>query len=247
MGLTFFIKLVFETLKPYKYRGLSQRSLAKTISFFLILSLLYVAAMGIVNAPAYYKNFKDTGTNMSGFDKFEVDLVIKTNQPVVLSNSPKIVVDTSDNRTVQKQDDVLVTADNITTNFMFWNHSTPIAKYDFLQNIDKLKRNIFILMLGFIPAIFAVAYTIVLIKYFLIILLFGVLASILVIIRRNNVTVLSVFKIATYSLTVYYIANIVGLVIGVKLLGIILYTIFFVVALFLIKEDNVDVDAELGA
>lgn len=238
MGAAFFIRLIIETLKPYKYRGLTQRSLAKVLYFFFVISLLYVMVMSAINMPRIYSNYKDVGTNMSSFEEFSIDLNIKTREPVVVSSSPRIVIDTTQNRTLTDKEDVLITSNELQNKFLFWENNVNVGHYDVLANMDKIKKNSFLLLLVFVPAIIALTYTFVILKYLLIAFLFALIASILVILRRQSVTVFETFKVSLYSLTVYYIANIFGSILNVKLIGIVIYLIFFVVALFLMTSDD---------
>lgn len=246
MGIIFFTKLVLETLKPYRYRGLTQRSLTKTLLYFLSISLVYLLIIGAVNAPRYYENYANAGSNVSGLEKFSINIDLETKTPVVVSKTPRIVIDTSDNRSLQPKEDVLITKDKIYSKVLFWTKKTDYSEYDIMSNISKIKKSSFFLILVFIPSLLVISYLITLVKYFAIVLLFGAIASVLVIIQRNRVTIFEVFKSAVYSLTVYYLANIVSSIFGIKFLGVIIYTIFFVVVLFFMKSDGEVTDSIIG-
>ncbi len=242
----FIFKLILETLKPFRYRGLTQRSIIKAFFFFLYLSLIYVLIMGLVNIPRYYSNYKEIGTNVSSINKFSINVDIETNQPIVVSKTPYILIDTSANRSLGSKEDLLLTKDTAYSKIMFWTKKMDYTHYDVLSNLNSIKRNTFLLMLIFIPTLLVIAYLITLIKYFLIILLFTIIASILTIIRRARITVFEVFKSATYAISVYYIVNIACSLFGIKYLGVIAYAIFFVATLFLMKEDTSIIDSSLG-
>lgn len=235
MGIKLFSKLIIETLNPYRYKGLSQRSLLKTMFFFLSISLVYLILIGAVNTPRYYSNY--ISENMSGMKEFKININIETKAPIVISESPKIVVDTIDNRTLQKKEDIVITKDTIYSKVMFWTKKTNYSEYDVLSNINKLKRNIILLALVFIPSILFIAYLFTIIKYLLIIFLFSLIALVAVIIGNYKIKTLEILKSAVYSLTIYYLVNIVASIIGIRYLGLIVYIIFFSVALFFMRDN----------
>jgi hypothetical protein len=242
----FIIKLVLETLKPYRYRGLTQRTILKAFFFFFYISIFYVMIMGLINVPRYYSNYNDLDTNTSHLNKFSIDINIETNQPVVRSKNPYIVIDTSENSSLSSGEDVLITKNAALSKIMFWTKKTEFGHYDILSNLKNLKRNTFLLILIFIPTILVIAYIITLVKYLLIISLFTLIAWILSIIRRARISLFEIFKSATYSITVYYLVNIFCSLIGIKYLGAIFYIIFFLAVLFLMKEDTSIIEPDLG-
>jgi len=235
MGIKIFTKLILETLNPNRYKGLTQRSIAKTLLFFVSISLLYLIILGAVNTPRYYSNY--VAENMSGLDEFRININIETNKPIVLSESPRIILDTSLNGTLLPKADAVITKGTIYSKVLFWTKKTDYSEYDILSNINSLKRNAILLILVFIPSILVISYLFILTKYLLIILLFSLLALIPVFLTKNRITLREVFKSAVYAITIYYTANIISSLFRIRYLGIIIYIIFFAASLFFMKDD----------
>lgn len=245
MGVKQFFKIAVETFKPYKYKGLTQRSYLKTFLYFFSIALLYLLIMGMINVPRYYNTLQNVDEGLNNLEAFVINVDIQTKGPVVLSETPKIVVDTKSNGTINGED-LLITNDSISKKFFFWTKSLRIDKIDVLENFDSVRKNVFLLFLFIVPSIIFLAYMFIILKYLFVMLFASVIGAIILMLGKHKSTLHEVFKSSMYATGVYFAGNILGSLIKIKFIGLIAYTIFFLMILFMLKDEGNDFSGQFN-
>ena len=237
MGLTQFLKIAIETFKPHRYKGLTQRSYMKCFFFFLTLTFIYVLLISGLNATQFISNMEDNETGFSNLKSFDLTLNLETENPITLSNYPLIVVDSGKNTTTLENEDVLVTGNTLTKRIFFWDKSVGIHEINLKSFISKtLENKLFLIIL--IPFILLLVFLYVAIKYFFAAMIIATISLLFLLFGDNKAGIGEIFKASVYSLIIYYIGNIISFFIHIEYVGLISYSIFFVIILFLLKEDD---------
>lgn len=237
MGFNQFFKITIETFKPHRYKGLTQRTLTKSLFFFFAITFIYMLLISGINTTRYISNLENKDSGFSQLSQFNLKLDIKTEKPIIISNYPLIVIDSENNYTKLVKEDVLITQDKFTKKLFFWEKSIIINEINLKNIIDKAMGNKFYLI-PLIPFILIFIFVYLLIKYILIALLIAMLGTVFLMFGENKAKINEIIKAAIYSIIIYYLGNLVSSFINIKYVGLISYIIFFIIILFLLKEDD---------
>ena len=243
METPLFLKVIIDTLKPQKYKGITQRSYTKTILYIALILFFYLLIITVINIPQYKQMLTGANNKFGNVTEFSLDINIKTNGPVIASQHPLIVIDTSSNGTL-KGESALITSSEIHKKILWWDEVFNYNHVDLLNHMDKVRKSTLFLLCIFVPTLFILAYLFVFLKYLIIASVLGILGFVFLLILKRNNTFGESFKTAVYALTIYLIGNIIGEIIGVNFLGLVFYLIFFVIALLLLGESREDYDIE---
>lgn len=232
MGFLQFLKRVLDSINPSVYKGLTQKPLKSTIAHMLILILVYTLLVALVNAPSYYKTYKDI--DIGNIEDLSVNINIKTKAPVKISNNPLIIIDTSDNRSYDNEK-ILITKDTLYRKWLFKTYDHKIDNIELLG--QNFKKHTIILILILIPSIYVLGLIYVILKYLSISIIFTLLGLIILKIIKKEAAIIEIFISSIYALTIFFIANIISSFYYIPFLGIILYTIIFILSILLLNEE----------
>ena len=237
MSFSQFFKVTIETFKPHRYKGLTQRTFMKSFLYFFTISLLYLFIISGINTTRYISNFEDNETGFSNLNTFDINLNIKTDKPIILSNYPLIILDSDKNSSNIGKEELLITNETLTKKVFFYEKSMFINNINLKELVDKSLQYKWLLIF-IAPIILAFLFVFVLIKYLFIVFIVSLIGTLFLIFGENKAKISEIFKAGLYSIIIYYIGNIFSHFIHIKYIGLISYLIFFTIVLFLLKEDD---------
>lgn len=237
MSFKQFFKITVESFKPHRYKGLTQRTLTKSIFFFFVITFIYMILISGINTTRYITNLESNISGFSKLEKFDLTLNIKTEKPVIISNYPLIIIDSENNQSKLEKEDMLITGTKFTKKIFLWDKSIVINEINLKDIIDKTIENKLLLIL-LVPFALIFIFVYLLMKYLIIAIILAMAGTVFLMFGENNSKITEIIKAAIYAIIIYYLGNLISSFIHINYIGLIAYVIFFIIVLFLLKEDT---------
>jgi len=251
-----FLAMFSSSLNPLSYKELMHRKKREVMVYFLKLLFFCVLVSGIFSIP-YLLHFPDKVDDMfSRFTRFNITKVdIEMNAPLTLLNHPKIVLDlrnqggnaTDEYLFITKQD-VYVRKFKVSPFAMtfFELQKTPVSEYsDMLQNFDRIRGTYLILLAFLLPSIFFIVYTLYLIKYLLLIVLFWHVGYLICRISKAKIRFSHVMRTAVLSSAIMLLTDVaISPLLDLGMIPLAAYAVMYSVCLYAQCSKRIEDDKE---
>ena len=208
-----FFKTIPKSIYPHSYYDLQERKVRYALKYFFSLLLLAHILMLVIAIPKIILLSSYLDTQFSKIEQLDIDLDIKTKQPILLTDKePTVVINTNESISTGYKK-LLITGDKI----YFKESVLKTAEIDTNQykNIlgkkEVLKKVITILFFTLLPAILSLMYVYSAIKYLIIIFAVGLITYLLTWIFRYKITIRSAFISSIYASTIMIAIEVISI------------------------------------
>lgn len=206
-----FFKTIGKSLYPHSYFDLQERKFRYALKYFFSLLLLVHILMIIIAVPKLILLSGYFDEQFAKIDKFELNLDLKTKQPIYFTEKePSVVINTNESiQTEYKK--FLVTNDKIFfKESLLKTSEIDISQYEnVLGKKDAMKKFATVLFFILLPAILTLMYVYSAVKYLVLIFLTGIIAYLLTWIFRYRVTLKSAFISSIYASSIMIILEVI--------------------------------------
>ena len=253
MRIKEFIFLFIKSLNPLDYNILVQRKKRDALKYFFMLLFFAILLGAITNLPKLSHMRQNFNTTLSKFERFEITGIdISLKEPIVLLDSPKIILDLSENRSEIKDESVLITKSNIMWKKFkpsLWDFSLyktekkPVEEYsDVLESAHSIRGVYWLLFFFLLPSIFLIIYTLNLIKYSLLIMMFSLVAYLILILTKRKINYLLIWRAAVFSISIMvFLELVITPLFDLGILPLLSYIFMFFLAISLTFEKGMKI------
>ena len=253
MRIKEFIFLFFKSLNPLDYKMLVQRKKRDTFKYFFMLLFFCILLSAFTNLPRLSHMRQNFNTTLSKFERFEITGIdIELREPLILLNSPKIVLDLSENRSDLIDENILITKSNIMWrkfkpslwDFSLYKTETkPVQEYsDVLESAHSIRGIYWLLFFFLLPSIFLIVFSLNLIKYSLLILMFTLVAYLIMLITKRKIKLLLVWRTAVFTISIMvFLDLVISPLFNLGVLSFISYIFMFSLAMLLTFEKGMKI------
>lgn len=217
MDLKQFLLMFVQSLNPRAYTQLLSRKKREVASFFITLLLYCVLLSGLTNIPNFVNFPKQVEGAVSKISTLNITgLDVEITEPVTLLETPKVVIDFSENNTLDKEF-VLITKNEIFFKKfqpklfnLFITEQKPVSELgDVLNTVRSIKGTYWIVLFILLPSLFFISYLLNFTKYSIIITLVFILSFIILKLTKKKLNFQHHLKAAFYSSTIMIFLDIV--------------------------------------
>ncbi len=253
MRLKEFVFLFFKSLNPLDYKMLVMRKKRDTLKYFFMLLFFCIILSGFTNLPKLSHMKQNFNATLSKFERFNITGIdIELKEPIILLNSPKIVLDLSENRSSLENENILITkSDIIWRKFkpslwdftLYKTETRPVEKYsNVLENANRISGIYWLLFFFLLPSIFLIIYTLNLIKYSLLIIMFTLVAYLISLILKRKVKLLLMWRVAVFSISIMvFLELVMAPLFNLGILPLLIYILMFFLAMLLTFEKGMKI------
>ncbi len=213
-----FLLIFVQSLNPKAYPQLFSRKKREVAKYFFTLLFYCVLLSGLTNLPNFIMFPQQVEGAISKITRFNITgLDVEISEPVVLLDRPKIVIDFSENITMEGKWLLITKSDIYYKKFqprLFSPVSTeqkPVAEYsDLLDDITRIGGTYWIILIILLPSLFFMSYFLNFFKYSVIVSLMFMLSYLFTrFILRKKLNLQHIIKAVFFSSSVMIFLDIV--------------------------------------
>jgi hypothetical protein len=235
-----FIRKIADSLNPNVYTAISTNTYKDSFKYLFSLILLFSLLNSFFLLPSltdFYSNFNE---NFEKIESINSSISIKTNEPIILTSKPLILIDSETNTTNNEY--ILITKDTIYKKGLFNYKNITTKNINFADYVKNSKTKITILMILSLPTIFLLYLLFNIIKYSLMIFFVSLIAISIVKLIDRALFIRQIINASIFSTTLFLLLKfLLRFTTGFKsLIPFILYLVWLIIVLILMTESKVD-------
>ncbi len=228
-------KSLINLLNPFEYKHLIHKKSVQVKKDVLVLFIFSIIVFGVVLFPRLLWFGNSIKQGLNSFDYLNVNLNASSEHPVVLSKSPRIVVDLK-NDSYPSHTKLFITKSFVEYRTLFFKNKISLKSLSDIKSNDFLFRFMSLVALLIYPGLILLAIIFFVLEA-LVVGVIGVFLS-LVILRtfKQDLKLRYLFRMALYSAPVLFIADALFIVSARFYIPVLIWFLFFMVCAFIASK-----------